>query len=65
MVRILVGRTPFKQHDSDAHKVGPKELEEVCQGSPEALFIGASREERLELTDDGQCYGPRLPMDQR
>ena len=36
--------------------MGPKELEKVCQGGPEVLFIGAGREGRLELTDDARRY---------
>jgi glucokinase len=45
-----------KQLYGDAHKVGPKELEKVCQGGPEVLFIGAGREGHLLLTDDARRY---------
>jgi hypothetical protein len=39
-----------------AHTVGPKELERVCKGAPEVLFVGAGKEGRVELTEDAQRY---------
>ena len=39
-----------------AHKVGPKELEAVCQGGPEVLFIGSGMSGKVELTDDAQRF---------
>ena len=35
-----------KELYGSAHTVGPKELEEVCKGGPEVLFIGAGRVEQ-------------------
>jgi glucokinase len=39
-----------------AHKVGPKELELVCQGGPEVLFIGAGMSGKVELTEDARRF---------
>ncbi|MEN6458106.1 MAG: ROK family protein [Thermoguttaceae bacterium] len=39
-----------------AHRVGPKELELVCQGGPEVLFIGSGMSGRVELADDAQRF---------
>ncbi len=39
-----------------AHKIGPKELEAVCQGGPEVLFIGAGMSGKVELTEDAQRF---------
>lgn len=41
---------------SDSHTVGPKELEKVCKGGPEVLFIGTGRSGQLKLTDDAQRF---------
>ncbi|MEN6451069.1 MAG: MTH938/NDUFAF3 family protein, partial [Thermoguttaceae bacterium] len=49
-----------RQNYGSAHKVGSKELELVCQGGPEILFIGSGMSGRVELTDDAQRY-----LDQR
>ncbi|MCE5268676.1 MAG: ROK family protein, partial [Planctomycetaceae bacterium] len=45
-----------RESSGSAHKVGPKELELVCQGGPEVLFIGSGMSGKVELTDDGQRY---------
>ena len=44
-----------------AHTVGPKELEEVCQGGPEVLFIGAGMSSKVELTEDARRFLPNAP----
>ena len=43
-----------------AHVVGPKELERVCKGGPEVLFIGAGKSSKVELTDEARRF-----LDQR
>ncbi|MGD0900829.1 MAG: ROK family protein [Thermoguttaceae bacterium] len=45
-----------KKQYGDAHVIGPKELELVCKGGPEVLFVGAGQEGRGHLTDDAQRY---------
>jgi glucokinase len=45
-----------KETCGDSHVVGPKELEKVCRGGPEVLFIGAGNEGRLTLSDDGRRF---------
>ena len=45
-----------KKHYGDAHVIGPKELEKVCKGGPEVLFVGAGKEGKAQLTDDARRY---------
>jgi glucokinase len=45
-----------KKRYGNAHTLGPKELEAVCEGGPEVLFIGAGHERQLQLADDAQRY---------
>jgi glucokinase len=45
-----------KEQDGTPHTVGPKELEKVCAGGPEVLFIGAGKDASLQLTEDAQRY---------
>ncbi len=40
----------------NSHIVGPKELEKVCKGGPEILFLGTGRSGQLTLADDAQRY---------
>ncbi|MEN6405010.1 MAG: ROK family protein [Thermoguttaceae bacterium] len=44
-----------EQYDS-THVIGPKELEKVCRGGPEILFVGAGKSSQVELTEDAQRY---------
>ncbi len=39
-----------------AHTVGPKELEKVCKGGPEILFIGGGKSGNVELTEDARRF---------
>ncbi len=39
-----------------ADVVGPKELEKVCRGGPEVLFIGSGKSDKLRLTDEAHRY---------
>jgi glucokinase len=39
-----------------AHHLGPKELERVCKGGPEILFIGTGQQGRVEVTEEGLQY---------
>ena len=36
--------------------VGPKELEKVCRGGPEVLFVGSGKSGRLKLTEEAHRY---------
>jgi glucokinase len=45
-----------KEHYGSAHTVGPKELEKVCRGGPEMLFIGAGKSNKVELTEEAGRY---------
>ena len=45
-----------KEHYGSAHTVGPKELEKVCRGGPEMLFIGAGKSNKVELTEDARRF---------
>jgi glucokinase len=45
-----------KELYGSAHVVGPKELERICKGGPEVLFIGAGRESEVKLTEDARRF---------
>ena len=45
-----------KELYGSAHAVGPKELEKVCKGGPEVLFIGAGKSSKVELTEDARRF---------
>ena len=45
-----------KKQFGNSHTVGPKELEEVCKGGPEVLFIGAGKEGKVEVTEEARRY---------
>lgn len=40
----------------NAHTVGSRELERVCQGGPEVLFLGTGRSGHVVLTEDAVRY---------
>jgi glucokinase len=44
------------EEHGDSHTVGPKELEKVCKGGPEELFIGTGRSGQLSLTEEAQRF---------
>jgi glucokinase len=62
-ITISVGGK-VKKRDEDAvkelhgstHTIGPKELEKICRGGPEVLFIGAGKSNQVELTDDARRF---------
>ena len=45
-----------KEAYGTSHKIGPKELDKVCKGDPEVLFIGTGQSGFVELTDEGQQF---------
>ncbi len=45
-----------KQHYGSSHAVGPKELEKVCRGGPEVLFIGSGKSGMVELTEAARRF---------
>ena len=45
-----------KELYGSSHAVGSRELEKVCKGGPEVLFIGAGKSCKVELTDDAQRF---------
>lgn len=62
-VSISVGGKVKKRDESlvreaygSLHTVGPKELEKVCKGGPEVLFIGAGKAGKVELTEDARRF---------
>ena len=36
--------------------IGPKELEKICKGGPEVLFVGAGRASEVKLTEDARRF---------
>ena len=45
-----------KELYGSAYMIGPKELEKVCRGGPEVLFIGTGKSGTIELTDDARRF---------
>ena len=45
-----------KESYGSSHTVGPKELEFVCRGGPEVLFIGTGHSGKAEVTEDARRY---------
>ena len=45
-----------KREGENVHTIGPKELEEVCKGGPEVLFIGCPKANDAVLTEQAQRY---------
>jgi glucokinase len=45
-----------KEIYGNAHTLGPKELEKVCRGGPQVLFVGTGMEGRMELTEDALLF---------
>jgi len=39
-----------------SHRIGPDELERVCQGGPEVLFIGTGQYGAVKLTEEGREF---------
>ena len=62
VVISVVGKVKKRDEDQakelygSAHTVGPKELEKVCRGGPEVLFIGAGKSGKMELTEDARRF---------
>lgn len=47
----------FAVRDGDApQEIGVKELEDVCKGGPEVLFVGGSKANEVRLSDQAQRY---------
>ena len=40
----------------NSHAIGQKELEEVCKGGPEVLFVGCPKANNIVLTEQAQRY---------
>jgi len=62
-VILLVGGSVKKRKKGKAkkrygtsHLVGPDELERVCRGGPEVVFIGTGQSGQVQLTDEAQRY---------
>ncbi|NUQ63843.1 MAG: ROK family protein [Pirellulales bacterium] len=45
-----------KQSYGDSHMVGPEELEKVCKGGPEIVFVGTGESNHLSLNEDAQRF---------
>jgi len=54
-----VKKRPLKESAEgvvDSHTVAAKELEKLCKGGPEVLFIGTGRSGRLSLSEEAQRF---------
>ncbi len=49
-------KTLAKSVYGTSHAIGAKELEKVCKGGPEVLFVGAGASAKAELKEDGRRY---------
>jgi len=45
-----------KRDGDNTHAIGPKEIEEVCKGGPEVLFVGCTKAREIVLTEAAQRY---------
>ncbi len=45
-----------KREGDSPHTIGPKELEEICRGGPEVLYIGCAKPNEVVLTEPAQRY---------
>ena len=52
-----------KSLHGSSHVVGPRELEELCRGGPEVLFVGAGAEGKLELTEEARKFLDRRAIE--
>jgi len=52
-----------KSLHGSSHIVGPKELEDLCRGGPEVLFVGAGAEGKLELTEEARKFLDRRSIE--
>ena len=46
-----------------SHQIGPDELERVCRGGPEMVFIGTGQQGVTELTPEGKRYLEKRRID--
>ncbi|NQT38274.1 MAG: ROK family protein [Planctomycetes bacterium] len=49
-----------KKHHGSSHVIGPKEIDRICRGGPEVLFIGTGQTDQVHLTEEAQQF-----LDQR
>ncbi len=52
-----------REHYGSSHTIGPKELEKVCKGGPEIVFIGSGHSGKVELNEEGQRYLSQRSID--
>ena len=45
-----------RKHYGSSHVIGPKELERVCRGGPEVLFVGTGHSGQTSLHEDGVAF---------
>ena len=45
-----------REHYGSSHTLGPKELEKVCRGGPEVLFVGCGHSGQVELNEEAKRY---------
>ena len=50
------GQIALPRHHGQPRPIRPKELQKVCRGGPEILFVGAGKEGKVELSDEAQRY---------
>jgi len=49
-------KTTARATYGSSHTVGPKELEKLCKGGPEVLFVAAGHSGKLELNEESRRY---------
>ena len=52
-----------REHFGSSHVIGPKELEKVCKGGPEIVFIGSGHSGKVELNEEGRRYLSQRSID--
>ena len=50
------GKSLCREHNGQPPIIHPKELQKVCRGGPEILFVGAGKEGKVELSQEAQRY---------
>jgi glucokinase len=45
-----------KEVYGSSHMIGPKELEKVCRGGPEVLFVGTGHSGQMQVTEEARQY---------
>lgn len=49
-------KSTAKKQYGTSHTLGPKELEQICKGGPEVLFVGSGKEGQVQLAEEAVRY---------